>query len=44
MFNFVIDIPQGPLVGFEYYGPDEEYDFSEFQISLLIIRITLIWH
>jgi hypothetical protein len=34
----------GLLVGFEYYGPDEEFDFNELQISLLILRLTFIWH
>jgi len=42
--NIFIEIPQGPLIGFEYYCPDEEYDFNELQISLLIIRFTLTWH
>jgi hypothetical protein len=42
--NILIDIPQGPLIGFEYYGPDEEFDFSELQVSLLIIRFTFTWH
>ena len=42
--NILIDIPQGPLIGLEYYGPDEEFDFSELQVSLLIIRFTFTWH
>ena len=42
--NILIDIPQGPLIGFEYYGPDEEFDFNELQVSLLIIRFTFTWH
>lgn len=42
--NILIDIPQGPLIGLEYYGPDEEFDFSELQVSLLILRFTFTWH
>lgn len=42
--NIIIDIPQGLLFGFEYYGPDEDYDFNELQISLLILRLVLTWH
>jgi hypothetical protein len=34
----------GLLVGFEFYGPDEEYDFNELQLNLLIIRLTFTWH
>lgn len=42
--NIIIDIPQGLLIGFEFYGPDDEFDFNELQISLLILRFTLTWH
>lgn len=42
--HIMIDIPQGLLVGFEYYGPDDEYDFNELQINLLILRFTFVWH
>lgn len=41
--HIMIDIPQGLLVGFEYYGPEEEFEFSELQISLLILRFTITW-
>ena len=34
----------GLLVGFEFYGPDEEYDFNELQLNLLIVRLTFTWH
>jgi len=37
-------LPHGLLLGFEYYGSDEEFDFHELQISLLIIRFTITWH
>lgn len=44
--NLIIEnlLPVGLLVGFEYYKRDEEYDFNELQISLLIIRLTFTWH
>lgn len=34
----------GLLVGFEFYGPDEENHYNELQVSLLILRLTFIWH
>jgi hypothetical protein len=44
--NLIIEnlLPVGLLVGFEYYRPDEDYDFHELEISLLILRFTLTWH
>jgi len=42
--HILIDMPQGLVIGFEYYAPDEECDFNELQISLLILRFTLTWH
>lgn len=44
--NLIIEnlLPHGLLIGFEFYGPDEEYDFNELQISLLILRFTFTWH
>lgn len=34
----------GLMVGFEYYNPDEDFDYYELQLSLLIIRLTFVWH
>lgn len=44
--NLIIEnlLPVGLLLGFEFYRPDEEFDFYEIQISLLIIRLTFTWH
>ena len=37
-------LPIGLLIGFEFYAPDEEFDYYELQLNLLILRFTLIWH
>jgi hypothetical protein len=37
-------ISTGLLIGFEFYAPDEEFDFYELQLNLLILRFTLTWH
>lgn len=44
--NIIVEnlLKVGLLVGFEYYGPDDDDNYNELQVSLLIIRLTFIWH
>lgn len=36
-------IPVGLNLGFEIYGKDEEYEFYEVHINLLIIKLVFKW-
>lgn len=33
----------GPVIGFSVYTPDENHDFTEFVLHLLLIEVAFIW-
>ena len=39
-----IGITNGPLIGFTFNYPDDEYPYNEFELYLLFIGITIRWN
>ena len=41
--NLILLAPEAMIVGWQYYRPDDKFNFSEVNIFLLFIQIQIRW-
>jgi hypothetical protein len=41
--NLILIMPNSMMVGWQYYEPDEAFNFHEVNISLVFVRLQFCW-
>ena len=41
--NLVLLMPNAMIIGWQYYKPEEEFDFTEVNLFLFFVQVQLRW-
>tara|TARA_R110002126_G_C10114767_1_gene467729 strand:- start:240 stop:386 length:147 start_codon:yes stop_codon:yes gene_type:complete len=41
--NLILLAPEAMIVGWQYYKPEEEFDFTEVNLFLFFVQVQLRW-
>jgi hypothetical protein len=41
--NLILLMPNSMMIGWQYYEPEEAFDFYEFNLSLVFVKLNFKW-